>query len=299
MVTTIEQVLKPRQFDKFEILNDSDRLFKAWGTVEIKDKDGELLPIDEFKKIMPVIMKRGGVIIDHHSNRVVGKIVNYEFKEKENNEAILLTGEIFKDYNLDDDIWEKMKSNEYTGVSFGGSSKQQEVKWEKGEPLKVLRALEGYEWSVVEKPANPEATFEEINFLAKSYKEPIRHRDVVAHNLFNKPFDDLTDDEKEKVHLNVIGKAQELINKPFAGYKNFDDCVSKNKNKDNPDAYCAVIMRQVEGKMKKQEAEEIEGIKTNELKPEKPKQMFPEGEAMQKDLNLIKGVLTLFKKTLR
>ena len=70
-------------FDKFEILNDSDRLFKAWGTVEIKDKDGELLPIDEFKKIMPVIMKRGGVIIDHHSNRVVGKIVNYEFKEKD------------------------------------------------------------------------------------------------------------------------------------------------------------------------------------------------------------------------
>lgn len=34
---------------------------------------------------------------------------------------------------------------------------------------------------------------------------------------------------------------------PFAGYKNFAACVSANSDKANPEAYCAVIMRSVEG----------------------------------------------------
>ncbi len=35
---------------------------------------------------------------------------------------------------------------------------------------------------------------------------------------------------------------------PFGGYSSFKDCVSQNKNKQNPEAYCADIMRSVEGK---------------------------------------------------
>lgn len=38
---------------------------------------------------------------------------------------------------------------------------------------------------------------------------------------------------------------------PFAGYRNFADCVAKNKNKGNPAAYCGAIQAQVEGKSKK------------------------------------------------
>lgn len=33
---------------------------------------------------------------------------------------------------------------------------------------------------------------------------------------------------------------------PFAGYKNFDECVAKNSEKSDPKAYCATIMRKVE-----------------------------------------------------
>jgi len=36
--------------------------------------------------------------------------------------------------------------------------------------------------------------------------------------------------------------------KPFAGYKDFDACVSANSDKSDPKAYCATIMRAVEGK---------------------------------------------------
>jgi len=40
---------------------------------------------------------------------------------------------------------------------------------------------------------------------------------------------------------------------PFAGYANHAECVERNRDKDDPDAYCASIMREVEGKSKSDE----------------------------------------------
>lgn len=37
-----------------------------------------------------------------------------------------------------------------------------------------------------------------------------------------------------------------LKSEPFAGYKNFDDCVAKNQDKDDPEAYCASIKDKTE-----------------------------------------------------
>lgn len=33
---------------------------------------------------------------------------------------------------------------------------------------------------------------------------------------------------------------------PFADYKNFADCVNKNRDKKNPQAYCGFIQAQIE-----------------------------------------------------
>lgn len=35
---------------------------------------------------------------------------------------------------------------------------------------------------------------------------------------------------------------------PFAGYRDFADCVAKNRDKRDPEAYCAAIMHKVEDK---------------------------------------------------
>ncbi len=35
---------------------------------------------------------------------------------------------------------------------------------------------------------------------------------------------------------------------PFGGFKDFKDCVSKNQDKDNPQAFCASIQKKAEGK---------------------------------------------------
>lgn len=38
---------------------------------------------------------------------------------------------------------------------------------------------------------------------------------------------------------------------PFGNYKDFDDCVDKNKGKKNPQAFCGAIKSKVEGGKKK------------------------------------------------
>lgn len=44
------------------------------------------------------------------------------------------------------------------------------------------------------------------------------------------------------------GFGSNMLSKPFAGYKNFKDCVEHNRDKKDPEAYCATIMRAVEDK---------------------------------------------------
>ncbi len=49
-----------------------------------------------------------------------------------------------------------------------------------------------------------------------------------------------------------------IIQKPFAGYKDFEDCVNRNKDKSNPEAYCGAIKYKVEKYMGEQSDKEIE-----------------------------------------
>ena len=77
----------PKQVPSIEIHDESARIVKGWGTVDVFDKANERLPIEEFKRIMPIIMKRGGIIMNRHTNQTAGKILNYEFKMKETPEG--------------------------------------------------------------------------------------------------------------------------------------------------------------------------------------------------------------------
>ena len=148
---------------KLNIVNEEDRIFKGFLSVEIVDKQGDIVPIEELEKVMTALMKRGGVITDTHTNRVVGKILNWQKVIKDGKPAILITGQIFKDYKYDDLVWEKIKNGEYRGLSIGGIATQ---KKENG--VNKLEQLELFEVSVCETPANPEAVITAVNTLAKA-----------------------------------------------------------------------------------------------------------------------------------
>ena len=101
-----------------EPINSDERFFEGYLTVEVKDKQGEITIVDELYKVLPVWMDRGAPISDTHSNRIIGKGINFSktlYKSADGTQipAIKITGKIHKNYELDNEIWSKIKSGEY------------------------------------------------------------------------------------------------------------------------------------------------------------------------------------------
>jgi len=157
-----------KELADIQVTNEDERIFKAWMSVEVKDQDGDVVPMDELRKTMPILMKRSPALHDQHSNKPVGKILNYSFEEKETEEGkrpgVLLTCKIFNDYQHDNTVWQEIKDEERSGLSIGADV--QEIQAD--ETGDELRGLELYEVSVVDEPANQEATITSVNAVAKS-----------------------------------------------------------------------------------------------------------------------------------
>lgn len=189
-------ITKAPQYPELELINKEDRIFKCWGSVELRDREGDLIPMSEFKKVMPIIMKRGGLIMHSHSNKAIGKILNYEFLEKDGYPGVLITAQVYKDYDLDDEVWEAIKNGSYEGLSFGGRNSQLDVKFENGQLTKILKGVEGYEFSLVEGTGNQGATFESINYFAKSNKEDLKKDIEILKHMVESIEKKLTKEEK-------------------------------------------------------------------------------------------------------
>ena len=160
-----------------------ERFFEGYLTIEMKDKQGEITLVDELYKVLPIWVDRGAPITDTHSNRVVGKGINFAravYKDSDGAEypAIKITGKIHKNYELDDDIWTKIKSGEYKGLSFGGATKSDRKPrvMKDGSVAYELKNLEHYEVAVCKDPAVPLALITDYNPLAKAVIPNAKHR---------------------------------------------------------------------------------------------------------------------------
>ena len=158
-----------------EGISSDERYFEGLLTVQMKDKQGEVTIVDELYKVLPVWIDRGAPISDTHSNRIVGKGINYSRTTVKNDEghelpAIKITGKIFKNYELDNVIWNKIKNNEYKGLSFGGATRsaRSPIKMKDGTTAYALSDLEHYEVAVCADPAVPMAIITDFNQIAKA-----------------------------------------------------------------------------------------------------------------------------------
>ena len=158
-----------------EGINSDERYFEGLLTVQMKDKQGEVTIVDELYKVLPVWIDRGAPISDTHSNRIVGKGINYSRTTVKSDDgsvlpAIKITGKIFKNYELDNVIWEKIKNNEYKGLSFGGATRsaRSPIKMKDGTTAYALSDLEHYEVAVCKDPAVPMAIITDFNQIAKA-----------------------------------------------------------------------------------------------------------------------------------
>jgi len=167
-------------FDEIIIQDEKERLFTAYATVEIKDKQGQFVPITNFKKAFYKFMARGAPMNWQHTNRIIGKVINGEEEQLGEYKAFKITGLI---YSHDDDIpdydeaWDAIKSGSATGVSIGGGRPLLVMKNGVNGQVDELVTVPLLEISVVENPANPLALITGFS-MAKA--------DVIQQELANK-----------------------------------------------------------------------------------------------------------------
>ena len=159
-----------------EEVKSDERFFEGLLTVEMKDKQGEVTIVDELYKVLPIWMDRGAPISDTHSNRIIGKGINFARTSVRNDEnellpAIKITGKIYNDYELDNLIWQKIKNGEYKGLSFGGATRTNRtpMRMKDGSMAYALKELEHYEVAVCKDPAVPMAIITDVNGIAKAH----------------------------------------------------------------------------------------------------------------------------------
>lgn len=227
---------KLEQFPIDEILNKDQRIVKGWLSVEVKDRDGELVPVAELKKTLNTWMMRGGFITDQHTNRVIGKSLRwYEDKHKKSGkQGVVIEYQIFKDYTVDDEVWKEIKDGTRKGLSFGGRATGQatmEKDEDSGGMARKLAGIEAYEVASVTEPANQLADNIAVNFMAKAFDK--RNSEEIKL---------MTDLQK--------GYAAEDIMKPFAGFADFTACVTAQKDRghteDSADRICGWLKNKIE-----------------------------------------------------
>lgn len=98
---------------------DEKRIIKGWASVEARDGEGELIPMDVLKKTMEGVKEREMPVTINHADsedfEIVGKLVDYEFKynDEAQAEGLWVTCEIFQDPNNPkyDEVWKGIEPN--------------------------------------------------------------------------------------------------------------------------------------------------------------------------------------------
>lgn len=155
--------------------DNTDRFFEGILSAEIKDRQGEITDIDELYKALPVWMERNAPMSDTHSNRIVGRGINFEkvtitTKNGQKVPAIKILGKIHSNTALDDFIWKQIVDGKYKGLSFGGATRANRtpVIQPDGSMAYALKDLEIYEVAVCEDPAVSFALITDVNPMAKA-----------------------------------------------------------------------------------------------------------------------------------
>lgn len=167
-----EYVEFPALITKGLEIDDTDgrRIFKGHITAEIIDRQQEFVFVKEVMAIMETFMKVNPVMSEVHTNRMVGKVLDYQESKYQGVPTVLITGEVYKvdGVTLYDKVWDKIVKGEYRGLSMGGASKEREPIIKDGRQALELRKLELYEIAICPTPANPFAIIEKVNTFAKA-----------------------------------------------------------------------------------------------------------------------------------
>lgn len=126
------------------------------------DKVGDVVPQEEIGEALTAWQLRDAPITDFHSNRVIGKGLNWQQLP----DGKIVGRGVIHDGQVADLIWKKIQDGEYKSVSIGGAAFKKIPNQHGGYDLNGLDILEV---SVCPEGAHQEANIIETNELAKSF----------------------------------------------------------------------------------------------------------------------------------
>lgn len=192
--------------------NSDIRLVGGWASVEIVDRQNQIVPIEELEKALIRYSIRGAPLNYGHKNHQVGRVINWHiFKHPETGKwGVYIFAVIFSGEQIYDIVWDAVKSGKLTGFSIAGLAGNTEVQLTKengiAKKAEVLRDITITEISIVEKPANQLAVIEKVNTFAKGDVEG-NVLNIVKSNYVMGILDDLYDELKATFGKSFADKA--------------------------------------------------------------------------------------------
>ncbi len=149
-----------------------DRLYASFATVDVRDKDGQKIGLDDFQKYGASYMERGGPIMDNHSNHQVGRCLAWKIMDSPTGKpGVLQLNKIYNHYPLDDKVWKEIQTGERSGSSVGGlTMMDSNYVFDEGLITEKLEDFNWFETSSVDTPANQLALNQAVSAVAKSDK---------------------------------------------------------------------------------------------------------------------------------
>lgn len=98
-----------------ETINSKERTFSGWLTVEIKDRQGDVLPISKIKElgILDIMVKRHAPITFGHADYPFAEFKSFEYDTREVNgepvEGVRYDAKAHSDYDTDDLAWKSLQ----------------------------------------------------------------------------------------------------------------------------------------------------------------------------------------------
>lgn len=197
---------------KSSVENAAERLLVTWASVDIKDKAGEKIPIEDIIEQQETLLKRNGPVSDTHTNKIIGQTIAFKVLEhpKSKTLGVLHLQRFFDDYDIDNQIWSEIVSGERTGSSVGGYRQGVKQGYDEvtDEPVVELQDFTQLETASVVDPCNPLALNEAFSVVAKSNSTK--------------------------------------VSETYAGFDTLKECIEANEGvEDDPKSYCEMKMETV------------------------------------------------------